>query len=84
MLIKVLGPGCANCTRLEATVKEVVAETSGDDLVEKVTDIGQIMAYGVMSTPGLVVDGQVVCTGRVPSKDEVRSWVADARSASDG
>jgi small redox-active disulfide protein 2 len=78
MMIQVLGSGCANCNRLEATVREVVAEVGADAHVEKVTDVAQIMAHGIMSTPALLIDGQTVCAGRVPAKAEVNTWVADA------
>ena len=78
--IKVLGPGCARCERLDAIAREAVAELGVEADVEKVTDIGQIMGFGVMATPGLVVDGKVVSTGRVPSKDEVAGWIASTRA----
>ena len=78
MLIEVLGTGCANCETLEATVLEVLDEMGVEAQVEKVTDILRITAQGVMSTPGLVIDGQTVCSGRLPTKAELTSWVADA------
>jgi len=67
MDIKVLGPGCNNCVTLEARTREALADIGEDVTIEKVTDIAEIMSYGVMSTPGLVVDGKVVVSGRVPS-----------------
>ena len=67
MDIKVLGPGCNNCVTLEARTREALADIGEDVTIEKVSDTAQIMGYGVMSTPGLVVDGKVVVTGRVPS-----------------
>lgn len=80
MEIKVLGPGCANCVRLEANVKEALAATGiADATVEKVTDYADIAAYGIMSTPGLVVDEQVLVSGRVPAADEVAALLAAAR-----
>lgn len=80
MNIKVLGSGCANCVRLEANVKEALAATGmADATVEKVTDYAEIAAYGIMSTPGLVVDGVVVVSGRVPAADEVAAFLAAAR-----
>ena len=78
MNVKILGTGCPNCRRLEATVKEVAAEKGLTLEVEKVTDIAGIMSYGVMATPGLVVDGQVKASGRVPPKAEVAAWLAAA------
>lgn len=80
MIIKVLGSGCANCVRLEANVKEALA-ASGivDATVEKVTDYADIAAYGIMSTPGLVVDERVLVSGRVPDAAEVAQLIASSR-----
>jgi small redox-active disulfide protein 2 len=71
MVIKVLGSGCAKCAQLEALVKEAVARLGLDATVEKVTDMGDLMAYGVMSTPALVVDEEIRLAGRVPSLEDV-------------
>ncbi len=71
MVIKVLGSGCANCQKLEALAAKVVSDLGLDADVVKVTDIGQIMAYGVMSTPALVIDEELKVAGRVPTYDEV-------------
>lgn len=68
MEIKVLGPGCANCKNLEKLVFDVLAELNADADVSKVTDFKDIAAFGVMSTPALVIDGQVKLSGVVPSK----------------
>lgn len=67
MNIKVLGSGCPNCIRLEKNVLEALKELGKEATVEKVTDIKEIMSYGVMSTPALVVDGKVLFSGRVPA-----------------
>ena len=79
--IKVLGTGCPNCKKLEAIAREAVADLGADARVEKVTDIRAIMAYGIMSTPGLVVNEVVKSAGRIPSKAEVTSWITTARAA---
>jgi small redox-active disulfide protein 2 len=71
MLIKVLGPGCANCKRLEDRTREVVADLGIDAEIEKVTDYAEIAGYGVMKTPGLVVDEKLVVSGRVPTTREI-------------
>lgn len=76
MNVKILGTGCPNCLRLEALVREVATGTGLSVEVEKVTDIAEIMSYGVMSTPGLVVDGQVKASGRVPGRAEVAALLA--------
>jgi small redox-active disulfide protein 2 len=80
MIIKVLGSGCANCVRLEANVKEALAASGiNDATVEKVTDYAEIAAYGILSTPGLVVDERVLVSGRVPDAREVAQLIASAR-----
>ena len=76
--IKVLGTGCPNCKKVEAIAREAVAELGVTAQVEKVTDIRAIMGYGVMSTPGLVVDEVVRSAGRIPSKAEVTTWITTA------
>ena len=76
MIIKVLGPGCANCVNLEKATREALAGLSFDATVEKVTDYPAIVGYGVMRTPALVVDEQVVLSGRVPTASQVRAILA--------
>ncbi|MDI6712415.1 MAG: thioredoxin family protein [Anaerosomatales bacterium] len=71
MVIKVLGSGCKNCDRLEAAAREAVERLGLDATIEHVRDFADIMAYGVMTTPALVVDEQVKLAGRVPSVDDV-------------
>jgi len=72
MEIKVLGPGCAKCKTLEKLTREVVGKNGISANITKVEDIMEIMKYGVMSTPALVVDEKVVVKGRVPSSDEIK------------
>jgi small redox-active disulfide protein 2 len=71
MKIEILGTGCSKCKTLEEVVKKAIAQVGGFHTVEKVEDIQKIMDYGVMSTPGLVIDGVVKSTGKVLSVDEV-------------
>jgi small redox-active disulfide protein 2 len=73
--IEVLGPGCNNCMRLEKNTREAVAMAGIEAEIIKVTDYAQIAQHGVMSTPGLVIDGVVRSYGRVPSVDEVAGWL---------
>jgi small redox-active disulfide protein 2 len=76
MYIKVLGTGCANCRRLEENVSRAVADLGIEATIEKVTDLPAILAYGVSSTPALVVDERVVTAGRVPDAGQIRSLLA--------
>lgn len=79
MNIKVLGPGCVNCVKLESNVKAAVASLGIEASVEKVTDFAEIAKYGVMRTPGLVVNGQVKVYGRVPSPQEIAGILRGAQ-----
>lgn len=78
LTIKVLGSGCANCKRVEQIARKVVADLGVEAEVIKVTDYNDIVAYNVLSTPGLVINEKVVSTGRIPAPAEVTTWVADA------
>jgi small redox-active disulfide protein 2 len=78
MEIKVLGTGCAKCMQLEKTVKEAVKELGIDVKIEEVKDIKKIMQYPILTTPGLVIDEKVVCSGKIPSKDEVKKYIKEA------
>ena len=73
-LIQVMGPGCAKCQKTEKLVKEVLAETGVTADVQKVTDLLKIAGYGVLGTPAVVVDGAVKSVGKIPSKDDIKSW----------
>lgn len=77
MEIKVLGPGCARCEQLEKEVFNALAELDLAADVEKVKDIKRIMAYKVMSTPALVINGKVKVTGRVPRRDELKKLISE-------
>lgn len=78
MVIKVLGSGCAKCNQLEEAMRSAVAELGIDATVEKVSDLNDIVGYGIMTTPALVVDEQVKLAGRVPSMDEIKKILQSA------
>jgi len=78
LTIKVLGSGCANCKRLEQIARKVVEEMALEAEVIKLTDYKYIMAYNIMSTPGLVINEKVVSSGRIPSEAEITTFLADA------
>jgi small redox-active disulfide protein 2 len=75
--IEVLGSGCANCNRLEANAREAVAMVGAEAEVLHVTDPREIVSRGVMSTPGLVIDGKVVSAGRIPSAGDIAAWLGE-------
>jgi small redox-active disulfide protein 2 len=75
-VIEVLGPGCANCQKLEANVREAVAQAGVDAEIRHITDYAEIAARGVMNTPGLVIDGTVVSTGKVPTPWTIAGWLS--------
>lgn len=80
MVVKILGTGCAKCKTLEKLTREVVSENNFDVQISKVEDIVQIMNYGVMSTPALVIDEKVAISGRIPSKDEIKQQIEKAKN----
>lgn len=75
MVIKVLGSGCTNCTKLEENTRKAVKELGIDAVIEKVEDLKSILGYGVMKTPALVVDGKVKIMGRVPTTEEIKKYL---------
>lgn len=81
MIIKVLGPGCTNCKNLERVTREAVAALNIDATIEKIEDYPSIVGYGIMSTPGLVIDEQVVLSGRVPTSGQVQQLIMDSLAA---
>ncbi len=76
LTVKILGPGCANCRKLEAVAREAATSAGVQAEFVKVSDMKSIMAYDVLSTPGLVIDEKLVSSGRIPTKDEIRRWMA--------
>lgn len=81
MQVKVLGAGCANCHALEDRANQALQQLGADGSVELITDLARIAGYGVMSTPALVVDGQLVSTGRVPELGELMSMLTESSAA---
>jgi small redox-active disulfide protein 2 len=75
--IKVLGSGCANCKRLEANARKAVEELQIEAEIEKVTDMGEIMKWPILATPGLVINDKVVSSGRVPGDAEIAGWLKE-------
>lgn len=75
MEIKVLGPGCPRCHQTEKNVREAVAELDVDAEVIKVTDIREISNCRVFITPAVIIDGEVKCTGKIPDKEEIKTWI---------
>lgn len=79
--IKVLGPGCANCERMEQLARKIVGDLGVEANIEKITHMDQILSYGVASTPGLVVGDELVVSGRVPTEAEMAVWIVDGLAA---
>ncbi len=78
MNVKVLGPGCAKCKKLYAEVEKAVTQSGLPASLEKVEKIDEIMKYGVITTPALVIDGEVKCSGRIASVPEIVAWLTTA------
>jgi small redox-active disulfide protein 2 len=76
--VKVLGSGCANCKRLEQSTRKAIKDMAIEAEIIKVTDFQEIMDHGVLNTPGLVVNEQVVSSGRIPSEAEITTWLVNA------
>lgn len=79
--IKVLGPGCANCKKLEAITQQAVNAMGLEAQIIKITDFNEIMQYPILSTPGLVINEKLVSAGRIPTPAEVTTWLVDAEMA---
>lgn len=75
MEIKILGPGCAKCNEAEKIMRAAMEEAGGTATITKVNDFQQIAQHGVFSTPAVVIDGQIKCVGKVPSKNEALAWL---------
>ncbi|HRO61131.1 MAG TPA: thioredoxin family protein [Burkholderiaceae bacterium] len=77
LTVKILGPGCANCRKLEAVARDAAASAGVEAEFVKVSDMKAIMAYDLMSTPGLVINDTLVSSGRIPTQAEIRQWMAE-------
>jgi small redox-active disulfide protein 2 len=75
MRIEILGTGCSKCKQLEANARKAIEETKKKAEIVKVTEINKIIEYGVMSTPAIVVDGEVKASGRIPTAEEIKKWL---------
>jgi len=76
--IKILGPGCENCKKVEALARKVVTLLSLEAQIEKVTEYADMRKYKILATPGLVINEKVVCAGRIPNEAEVTTWITTA------
>ena len=81
--IKVVGSGCPNCQKLEALCREVIAENDLDAQIDKVTDVNQFAELGIFMTPGLVVNGDVLSSGKIPAKSTLKRWLQDRVATSE-
>lgn len=73
--VKILGPGCKKCQTLEAKVRDIVSQNNIDAAVEKVTDINKMLDYGIMMTPGLLINEKVKSVGIIPKDDQILTWI---------
>ena len=80
LIIKVLGPGCDNCKKVETVARKAVFNLGVEAEFVKITDWTEIKKYPILSTPGLVINEKLVCGGRIPNEAEVTTWVANALS----
>lgn len=81
LTIKILGPGCANCKRLEELARKAATDMGVEAEFIKVTDHSEILAYDIFATPGLVIDEKLVSSGRIPAPSSVSTWIAKALKA---
>jgi len=81
LTIKVLGPGCENCKKVEAVARQAIANLGLEAEILKVTAYPEIMKYPILATPGLVINENLVCAGRIPQEAEVTTWLTTALTA---
>jgi len=78
MEIRVLGSGCPRCHEVEKRTIDVLSELNIAADVQKVTDLMKMMEHGILATPGLVINGKLKCSGRIPSRDEIKAWILES------
>jgi small redox-active disulfide protein 2 len=81
LTIKILGPGCANCRRVEEVARKAATDLGVEAEFVKVTDYNDILAYNVLTTPGLVINEKLVCSGKIPAPSAVATWINEVRAA---
>ncbi len=79
MEIKILGTGCKKCNLLETKVRELVEKNNINAVIEKVTDIQVMIGYGILSTPGLVINEKLMCSGIIPKEDQLLNWIKEEK-----
>jgi small redox-active disulfide protein 2 len=77
MEIRILGPGCPRCHEVEKRTLNVLAQLGAAADVQKISDLKKIMEYNILGTPGLVINGKVKCSSRIPSLDEIKRWIQE-------
>lgn len=77
LTIKILGPGCGNCKKIESVAREAISDLGLEVEFVKVSDYAEILAYDVLATPALVINEKLVCAGRIPTRAEVKDWLTD-------
>ncbi|UCD06079.1 MAG: TM0996/MTH895 family glutaredoxin-like protein [candidate division WOR-3 bacterium] len=80
MKIRILGPGCPRCNEVEKRTIDALAELDIPADVQKITDLKKIMEYNIIATPGLVINGKMKCSGRIPSKSQIKNWINEELS----
>ncbi len=79
MEIRILGPGCPRCQEVEKRTIDVLAEMNIAADVQKITDLKKIAEYKIMATPGLIINGKIKCSGKIPAKSEIRKWIEEEK-----
>jgi len=79
MIIKILGVGCSRCKKLEQQIKDIVLNNNIDTTIEKVTDIDDMMKYGIMATPGLVINDKIKSSGILPKSEQILKWIEEEK-----